>query len=229
MKNKNSSIKIISYNLKYHRASKELEKLVSTYDPDILCIQECHARKLPDHIGDLVLGDTTPNWRLNIATYYRKDRFLYSDSSSHELKEAVLEKMFMPRMERLLVTKVFDRQSGQEVSIGSFHATSHVATNYLRRKQVRAAHNSLKEISQGGPAIMVGDYNYILFKNRLRMCLEKSGYEMSLSDRPTYYFNKYLRVRLDMAAALNTEIEKVLALPKSKLSDHAPILVHVTV
>lgn len=230
MKSKQTNIKIISYNLKYHRASKELESLVEQYDADILCLQECRASKLPDTIGDLVLGDATPNYRLNIAIYYRKGRFSCTDSSSHVLKEAILERIFMPRMERLLVTKVYDRKTRQEITIGAFHATSHVASNYLRRHQVRTAHSLLTELSNGSPAIMVGDYNYILFKKKLKMCLKDSGYQMSLSDRPTYYFNKYLRVRLDMAAAdLQTEIQHVLALPKSKLSDHAPILVQIAV
>lgn len=229
MKTKSSKIKIISYNLKYNRANGELEKLVNTYDADILCIQECHADKLPDSIGDLVLGDKTPNYRLNIAIYYRRGRFFITDSSSHVLKKAVLEWIFMPQMERLLITKIYDRISGKEISVGSFHATSHVATNHIRRQQIRAAHQLLEENSEGSPTVMVGDYNYLLFKRGLKMCIEESGYEMTLSDRPTYYFNKYLGVRYDLATSMNAQIERILTLPKSKLSDHAPILVQVAI
>ena len=229
MKNKQNKIQIISYNLKYHRANTELEELVKTYDADILCIQECHAHKLPESIGDLVLGDKTPNYRLNIAIYYRKGRFFITDSSSHVLKKAILEWIFMPQMERLLITKIYDRFSGKEISVGAFHATSHVATNHIRRQQIRAAHQLLEENSEGSPTVMVGDYNYLLFKRGLKMCIEKSGYEMSLSDRPTYYFNKYLGVRYDLATSMNAHIERVLALPKSRLSDHAPILVQLAI
>jgi endonuclease/exonuclease/phosphatase family metal-dependent hydrolase len=229
MKNKHANIKLISYNLKYHRANSELTELVKSYDADILCIQECHSEKLPDRIGDLVLAEKTENGRFNLATYYRKGRFFSTESSSHVLKHSLLEKLYMPQMERLLITKIYDRQSGQEMSIGSFHATHHVATNYLRRQQIKSAHSLLTKSSQGSPAVMVGDYNYLLFKKRLKIRIEKSGYQMSLSDRPTYYMNKYLRARFDLATSLNTQIERVLALPKSNLSDHAPILVQIKI
>ncbi len=227
MNKTNSNIKIISYNLKYHRANGELTDLVNSYKADILCIQECHSDKLPDQIGDLILAEKTENGRFHLATYYRKGRFFSTESSSHVLKHSLLEKLYMPQMERLLITKVYDRESGQELSIGSFHATHHVATNYLRRQQIKSAHKLLTESSQGSPAVMVGDYNYLLFKKRLKIRIEKSGYQMSLSDRPTYYLNKYIRARLDLATSLNATVEKVLALPKGGLSDHAPILVEI--
>lgn len=229
MKNKQNNIKLISYNLKYNRANGELIELVNTYDADVLCVQECHADKLPDQIGELTLAEKTINGKFNMAIYYRKGRFFGTDSSSHVLKHSLLEKIYMPQMERLLVTKFYDRVSGQEVTIGSFHATHHVATNYLRREQIRSAHKLLAASSQGSPTIMVGDYNYLLFKRGLKVCIEKSGYQMTLSDRPTYYLNKYLRARLDLATSLNTTIERVLTLPKSKLSDHAPILVQIAI
>ncbi len=228
MKNQNK-IKIISYNLRYHRAGVELEKLTKAYNADILCLQECRGDRLPDEIGNLILGDKTPNWRLNIAVYYRKDRFTLTDSTSHVLKKAFLEWLFMPEMERLLVTKIYDRWSQKEVCVGGFHATSHVATNYVRKRQISTAHQVLLEHSDGCPTVMVGDYNYLLFKRGLKIRIEKSGYQLTLSDRPTYYFNKYLGVRFDMATSMNACVEGVKALPKSKLSDHTPILVQLSV
>lgn len=229
MKNKQNNIKLISYNLKYHRANTELIDLVKTYSPDVLCIQECHADKLPFQIGNLTLAEKTLSGKFNMAIYHRKGRFFDTESSSHVLKHSLLEKIYMPQMERLLVTKLYDRVSSQEITIGSFHATHHVATNYLRREQIRNAHDLLAKSSQGSPTIMVGDYNYLLFKRGLKVCIEKSGYQMSLSDRPTYYMSKYLRARFDLATSLNTTIERVLTLPKGKLSDHAPILVQIAI
>ncbi len=227
MKNKN--ISIISYNLKWHRASKALNDLVDKYNPDILCLQECHADKLPDRIGDLVLADKTPNTHLNIATYYRQGRFFYVDSSCHYLRRAFMEVLFFHRTERLLVSNIYDRITGKEITIGSFHATPHVTTNRVRRHQINTSHELLKENNKGGPTIMVGDYNYLMFKRGLRMKIRRSGYELKLSEQPTYYFNKYLKVRYDMATSLNATIERIIALPKHSLSDHTPILVQVTI
>lgn len=228
MKNKNQKISILSYNLKWHRAYKILDDLVDKYDPDILCLQECHADKLPDQIGDLVLADKTPNDHLNIATYYRQGRFFSTDSSCHYLKRALIEVLFFHRTERLLITNIYDRSTGKEISIGSFHATPHVTTNRVRRHQINTSHELLKSNNKGGPTVMVGDYNYLMFKRGLKMKIRKTGYELKLSEQPTYYFNKYLRVRYDMASSMNAQIEKIWALPKSSLSDHTPILVQVS-
>ena len=228
MNAKTNKLNIISYNLKYNRANRELASLVRSYRADILCVQECHADKLPDRIGDLVLGEKTLTGKFNLAIYYREGRFSVTDTSAHILKDSLLERMYMPQMERLLVTKVYDRVSGQEISIGSFHATHLIATNYLRRAQITSAHDVLAQTSNGSPAVMVGDYNYPLFKKGLKVCIEESGYQMSLSDRPTYYVTKFLRAHFDLATSINTNIERVLTLPKG-ISDHAPILVQIAI
>ncbi len=226
--NPKTSLKIISYNLKYHRANKELESLAINYDADILCIQECHAEKLPDRIAHLTLGEKTASGKFNLAIYYRMGRFFATDTSSHVLKNSVLERIYMPQMERLLVTKIYDCITRREFSIGSFHATHLIASNYLRRSQIKDAHDLLADISGKSSAIMVGDYNYPLFKRGLKVCIEESGYQMNLSDHPTYYLNKFMRAHFDLATSINAEIERVLTLPKG-ISDHAPILVHVAV
>lgn len=223
-----NKIKIISYNLHYHRANSELAELVRRYQADILCVQECYPELLPDTIGDLVLADKTASGKFGMATYYRKERFANKSTASHMLKNSVLERIYMPPMERLLVTELRDKLSGQDLSIGSFHATHFIASNYLRRAQIKSAHSKLAEVGQGQPAVMVGDYNYPLFKRRLRSFIEKSGYQLSLSDKPTHYMSKALRLRLDLATSINAQVEKVLSLPKG-ISDHTPILVQVVI
>jgi endonuclease/exonuclease/phosphatase family metal-dependent hydrolase len=223
-----NTLKIISYNLKYHRASRELAGLVEDYDADVLCVQECHAEKLPDTISNLTLADKTVSGTLNLAIYYRKDRLDVIDTSSHLLKISLLEKLYMPPMERLLVTKLYDKESEQALSIGSFHATHHIASNYLRRAQITGALTKLSELSDKTPGIMVGDYNYLLFKKNLKVCIEESGYQLSLSDRPTYFMSKCLPMRFDMATSINAQIEWVRALPRG-LSDHAPILINAII
>lgn len=224
MSGNTNKLKIISYNLKFHRANMELAGLVERYEADILCIQECFAEQLPARIAGLTLANKTLTGKFNLAIYYRPERLKSIDTSSYLLKNSVLERLYMQPMERLLVTELFDEHTSQKLSIGSFHATHHIASNYLRREQIKSAHAKLSELSQNSPAIMVGDYNYLIFKKRLRVCIEETGYQMSLSDRPTYYLSKYLRLHFDLATSINTQIERVKTLPKG-LSDHAPILI----
>lgn len=225
--NKNH-LQIISYNLHYNRANSELDQLVTSYDADILCIQECDADQLPARIAHLQLAETTKDSRLTMAMYYRYSRFARESSESYSLEQSVLEKMLVMHDERFIVTNLYDSHSDQQISIGSLHAMHLLGSNALRRRQIQEAHAILSAHSSGQPAIIVGDYNYPLFKRGLRSCIENTGYELSLSDRPTYYVNKYLKGGyFDLAASFNANIEKVLSLPKG-LSDHTPILVQVS-
>lgn len=221
-------LNIISYNLKYHRASLELHGLVERYAADVLCIQECYSEQLPNQIGGLVLAEKTRFNRLGLAIYYNPKRFSLNHSEAYPLKKSVYDRFFAPAQERLLVTKIYDKFTSQEILVGSFHATHILASNHIRRHQIKTAHEVLSELSGSSPAIMVGDYNYPLFKKGLKVFIENTGYELTLSDKPTYYITRLVRARLDLATSVNTHIERVKTLPKG-ISDHAPILVQAVI
>jgi endonuclease/exonuclease/phosphatase (EEP) superfamily protein YafD len=111
--------------------------------------------------------------------------------------------------------------------VGSFHAACLTASNSTRRKQITEAHDILKTIGKNNPTIMVGDYNYPVFKRGLRVCIEKSGYKLNFSDRPTYVIAKLLRAHLDLTTSFNARIDQVKTLPKG-ISDHKPILIQTS-
>lgn len=226
--NKSRQLNIISYNLKYHRANGELVDLVNQYDTDVLCVQECYSDLLPDSISRLKLADKTKANRLGLAIYFNPKRFSVLKTRSFPLQKSLHDRLLAPAEERLLVTKLFDKNSGQNVLVGSFHATPPSGSNATRRKQIKSSHEKLLSLSdKTSPVIMVGDYNYPVFRRGLRVCIEKSGYNLSFSDKPTYYLSKYVRGHFDLATSINTQIEKVTTLPRG-LSDHAPILVQAT-
>lgn len=227
-KTNNRQISIISYNLKYHRANGELKNLVEQYSSDVLCVQECYSDLLTNYIGSLKLADKTRANRLGLAIYFNEKRFEVLRTVSFPLAKAIHDRLLSPAEERLLVTKLYDKYSGQDILIGSFHAAPMSASNHIRRKQIKAAHEKLSSLGQSCPVIMVGDYNYPIFKRGLRVCIEKSGYQLSLSDKPTYYLSKLIRGHFDLATYVNMQVEKVSTLPKGK-SDHAPILIQATV
>jgi len=217
-------IRVISYNLRKNRAARELEALAQTPDLDALCLQECFAADLPAEIGDLHLADATKRNRLGLAVYYRKDRYEQVASQSFELKKSLHDLIFSPTPERLVGVKLVDRETNHELVLASFHAAPLTALNSLRRNQIKAAHELLQTLGSGAPIIMVGDYNYPLFKDGLSERVAKTGYDLTLSDRRTYTAYKFFRGHFDFVTSQGFTIEDVETLPRGS-SDHIPILV----
>ena len=115
-------IRVISYNLRKHRAVGELAALAQTPDLDAICLQECIVSELPAEIGDLHLADATKRNRLGLAVYYRRDRYQQVASQSFELKKSLHDLIFSPTPERLVGSRLVDRESGHELVLASFHA-----------------------------------------------------------------------------------------------------------
>lgn len=220
-------IRVISYNLRKNRAWGELDGLSQTPDLDALCLQECDTTALPAEIGPLHLADSTKRNRLGLALYYRRERYENVETQAYALKRSLHDVLLSPAHERLLGTHLADRESGHHLVLASFHAAPLSATNSLRRHQIRAAHESLKVLGDGIPILMVGDYNYPLFKDRLTARVHQSGYELSLSDRRTYTRYKFFRGHFDFATSVGLTIESVETMPRGS-SDHLPILVRAS-
>jgi hypothetical protein len=218
-------IRVISYNLRKNRAVGELEELVrSTPDLDAICLQECISSGLPPEIGNLHLADATQRNRLGLAVYYRKDRYDHIKSQAFELKKSLHDRLFTPTTERLVGTRLLDREHSHEVVLASFHAAPLTALNSLRRAQIKAAHELLHNLGSGVPILMVGDYNYPLFKDGLGERVAKTGYDLSLSDRRTYTAYKFFRGHFDFVTSQGFTIDGVETLNRGS-SDHIPILV----
>jgi endonuclease/exonuclease/phosphatase (EEP) superfamily protein YafD len=217
-------IRVISYNLRKHRAVGELAQLATTPELDALCLQEVSASELPTEIGDLHLADTTKRNRLGLAVYYRRDRYEQLDSGSFELKKSLHDLIFSPTPERLVGTLLRDRETDHRIVLASFHAAPLTALNSLRRTQIKAAHELLQQLGGGAPILMVGDYNYPLFKDGLSQRVKKTGYDLSLSDRRTYTAYKFFRGHFDFVTSQGLTVEGVETLARGS-SDHIPILV----
>lgn len=217
-------IRVISYNLRKHRAIGELAALAQTPDLDAICVQEVISSDLPAEIGGLSLAGSTANNRLGLAVYYRKERYDHIESRAYELKKSLHDLIFSPTPERLVGSRLVDRESGHELVLASFHAAPLTALNSLRREQIKAAHELLQELGSGAPIIMVGDYNYPLFKDNLGERVAKTGYDLSLSDRMTYTAYKFFRGHFDFVTSQGFTIESVETLARGS-SDHIPILV----
>ncbi|MET0735976.1 MAG: endonuclease/exonuclease/phosphatase family protein, partial [Microbacterium sp.] len=68
-------MRVISYNLRKHRAAGELADLVERYSADVLCLQEADTANIPPAISGLRLADATSRNRLGLAVYYRENTY----------------------------------------------------------------------------------------------------------------------------------------------------------
>ncbi|WP_350347637.1 endonuclease/exonuclease/phosphatase family protein [Agromyces sp. G08B096] len=214
----------ISYNLRKHRAISELAALDERYSPDVVCLQEADTADLAEDVGRLQLAHSTTGNRLGLAIYYRPDRLLPRSIRAFALKKSLHDRLLRPAHERLLGAKFVDLEHQRELIVASFHAAPLTALNSLRRHQIRSALGELQFLGPGLPTLMVGDYNYPVFKENLAEKVRESGYELTLSDSRTYTRYKFFRGHFDLATSAGFEMKRVETLPRGS-SDHLPILV----
>lgn len=217
-------MKVISYNLRKNRAVVDLIALAERYEPDVICLQEADTMELPAEIGLLHLVDSTKRNRLGLAVYFRKDRFTALETRTFALKKSLHDLVLRPAHERLIGTRLLDLAADRELVVASFHAAPLTALNSLRRNQIRSAHEELHLLGPNLPTLMVGDYNYPIFKDQLSVRVRESGYDLTLSDSRTYTRYKFFRGHFDLATSVGLTIDSVETLPQG-LSDHMPILV----
>ncbi|WES62884.1 hypothetical protein P0L94_10475 [Microbacter sp. GSS18] len=217
-------MKVISYNLRKHRAATELDMLVERHNVDVLCLQECDSTDIPSNIHGLRLAEATQRNRLGLAVYYRENTYRAVDVRAIALKKSLHDYVLKPAEERMLGVRLHDIDAARDIIVASFHAAPLTALNSLRRHQIRTALEEVEHLGDGLPALMVGDYNYPVFKERLGQHVRRHGYELSLSDSHTYTRYRFFKGHYDFATSSGFTIDKVKTLPQG-LSDHLPILV----
>lgn len=216
-------MKVISYNLRKNRALGEVRALAERHRSDILCLQEADPLSLPATLGHLRLAGATEQNRLGLALYVSDERFETIETRTVALKKSLHDRVLAPAHERLLGTRLLDHETGRELVAASFHAAPLTASNSLRRHQISAALAELGELGPELPTIMIGDFNYPVFKGGLHAHVKDAGFKLSLSDRRTYTRYKFFRGHFDFATSVGFDIGSVRTLARGT-SDHLPIL-----
>jgi endonuclease/exonuclease/phosphatase family metal-dependent hydrolase len=219
---KGTLLKVVSYNLRKHAAVGELTDLVETHGIDVLCLQEGDTAALAPTVGGLRLIGATENNRLGLAMYASDERFDILDTRVFAVRKSLHDRVLRPAHERLLAARLFDKVRDREVLVGDFHAAPLTASNALRRKQIAGAHAGMRALAPGAPALMVGDFNYPWFVNKLERHLTDAGFQLTRSTEPTYVRYKYFSGYFDFVTSNGYLIERVDVLPFGA-SDHRPI------
>nr|WP_314149036.1 endonuclease/exonuclease/phosphatase family protein [uncultured Leifsonia sp.] len=216
------ALRIVSYNLRKHAAGHELADIAQTYDVDALCLQECDSEALPAELHHLRLADATRANRLGLAMYVREERYEILDTQVFAVNKSLHDRVLAPANERLLAALLRDRDNGERVLVGDFHAAPLTASNSLRRKQIAAAHDGMRSLAPDTPAIMVGDFNYPWFIRGLERRLTTAGYTLQRTDEPTYLRYKYFTGYFDFVTSTGFEVQHIGVLPAGA-SDHRAI------
>src|SRR6476620_9256815 len=111
-------MRVISYNLRKHKASGELVSLARNFGIDALCLQECDAAELPDTLGPLHLADFTKGHRLGMAIYYRTDRFTARENKTFALHTSMHDRVMAPAYVLPIGTRLVDNATDHELVIG---------------------------------------------------------------------------------------------------------------
>lgn len=221
-------MKLISYNLHKHNAVAELAPLAARHSPDALCLQEADTRRLPEKIGDLRLVEATSANRLGLAVYLSTGRFDPRAVRVMSLEKSLHDRVMKPADERLVMVRAHDAELGTDITVASFHAAPLTARNSLRRQQISTAFEALDDLGGDIPSVMVGDFNYPLFQDRLRRHLVPFGYRLTRGAESTYSRYRVLRGNYDFAVSRGFRAADVTTLPQGG-SDHLPILVQTSV
>ncbi len=216
-------MQFLSYNLLKHKAVAEIELLTERYEPDAFCLQEVDVAKLPNSIGPLELAIGTKKNRLGLAIYVDITKYGIDDVASFRLRDAHYDRLAAPAHERLLGLRAHDLATGDKFSVGSFHASPLTALNAIRREQIRDGLEKLNELGEDSPLIMLGDFNYPIFRKRLESEVRASGYDLLTSNEQTYKNYKFVKGYFDFAVTKDFSVKWLRTL-KQGVSDHLPIL-----
>src|SRR4051812_19926121 len=104
-------MKVVSYNLRKHRAVGELAAIDERYSPDLICLQEVDTSGLPQNFGRLQLASSTTANRLGLAVYYRADRYEFRAVRAVSLKKSLHDRIAAPAHERLVGVRMLDLEA----------------------------------------------------------------------------------------------------------------------
>src|SRR5690606_38098364 len=149
----------------------------------------------------LVTADATQGNRLGRELYSRANTFELKAIRTFGRKKSFHDRMPKPAHLRALGVRLHDIDDGRELIVASIKAAPLTALNSLRRTQTRTALTELESMGRGLPVLMVGDYNYPVFKEHLGQTVRDHGYTLTLSDDRTYTRYRVFKGHYDFATS----------------------------
>ena len=197
---------ILTYNLLYGAALKEIRSIVDEYQPDILCFQEF---PIDDKENNSSLFK---NYKLagsansfiksgkiyGLATFYHQNKVSVSSLANQKVPHTFydwfrfIRNFFKKRVKREFLKTTFKINSSKKtINIFNVHLTAE-ATNEARINQIKEILKSTKKITS--PLIIIGDFNYAPYSRRkLENLFKNNKFKEATSNIDyTFFFKKNL-------------------------------------
>ncbi len=229
---------VLTYNLLYNRATKQLKKVLAACKPDLIFFQEMitgeEDLKLIENTGYKLADFSNSFIRrsgqiFGVATFYNPKVFKAIRSRSFDLPAGILEALIfilrkgeVPRT--VLETEFVFKDSRKKLFAYNIHLSA-AAMNTVRQKQIVNTFHELK-LNKKNPTIIAGDFNYPYKRRDFQELINQHNLKeatKNLSFTSHFFKIRPFKLKLDYILyknLLSLETRRI----DIKLSDHYPIL-----
>lgn len=229
---------VLTYNLLYNRATKQVKEVLTACKPDLIFFQEMitgdedlksiedAGYKLADFSNSFIRRS---GQIFGVATFYNPKVFKAIRSRSFDLPAGILEALIfilrkgeIPRT--VLETEFIFKDSRKKLYAYNIHLSA-AAMNTVRQKQIVNTFHELK-LDKKNPIIIAGDFNYPYRRKDFQELINQHNLKEATKNLSfTSHFLKIRPFKLKLDYVL---YKNLLSLETKrlnvKLSDHYPIL-----
>lgn len=197
-------LRVLTYNLLYGNAFKELTVFIEKYKPDIVCLQEISLDKIESDKKLLsksykLAGSCNSFIKkgniFGLATFYNHKKLFVSYFNNERIPHTIFDwlrfirNFFKKRVKReFLKTSFKILSSKKNITVFNIHLTAE-ATNEARIKQIKEVLKSSNKITS--PIIIAGDFNYVPYRRKkLENLFSQNGFREASSNIDYTFFVK---------------------------------------
>lgn len=230
-------VSLLTYNLCFDKALKDLDKVIMMENPDIITVQEIEtAEEVLSKVEKLgyILADYSNSFFKHkkiygIATFYNQKKLIFNQSRSVNLPRSISEILLYilrggnkPRT--VLITEFFTKDK-KPFTVYNLHITPW-GTNAARVKQIKGTFQNL-DINKD-PIIVAGDFNFPYGRKQFEMLTRKYNLKEATDNILFTMQSKFLKIipvflKCDYILYQNLQLVETKKI-NVRFSDHFPII-----
>jgi len=196
---------LLTYNVLFNRACRELQTVISSSQPDIICLQEVETNdknlkeieklgyKLADYSNSFIKFGNI----FGVATFYNSAMFGFAESNRINLPKSFTE-IFLTfwrvfrggnKPRTILETNFQLKNTTNQITVFNVHLTP-FATNQARLNQIKAMADSM--VKKENPILIAGDFNYPYGRKKLEETVAEHDLKEATANIPYSFVRKKL-------------------------------------